>query len=117
MVEGITLTLALLQDAGSSGGILTMIAPMVLIFGIFYLLVIRPQQKKQRLAQTERDKMLGSLRPGDKVVTSGGMFGTIVSVRDDRVQMKIAQSVSVEMQRSAIAGLQSAEMKETDAAK
>ena len=82
--------------------------PLVLIFVIFYFLLIRPQQKKQRLAQQERETMLKALKPGDKVVTTGGIFGTIVAVRekDDTVQLRIAQSVSIEAERSAIARLQ-----------
>ena len=82
--------------------------PFILIFVIFYFLLIRPQQKKQRLAQQERETMLKALKPGDKVVTTGGIFGTIVAVRekDDTVQLRIAQSVSIEAERSAIARLQ-----------
>lgn len=92
--------------------------PFVLIFVIFYFLLIRPQQKKQRLAQQERDTMLKALKAGDKVVTSGGIYGTIVAVRekDDTVQLRIAQSVSIEAERSAIARLQPSE-KEAEATK
>jgi preprotein translocase subunit YajC len=60
--------------------------------------------------------MLNALKPGDKIITSSGIFGTIVSVREDRVQVKIAPSVAVEVQRTAIGGLQ-AEAKEGEAAK
>lgn len=92
--------------------------PFVLIFVIFYFLLIRPQQRRQKQAQTERDVMLKALKAGDKVVTTGGIYGTIVAVRekDDTVQLRIAQSVSVEAERSAIARLQSAE-KEVEAVK
>ena len=92
--------------------------PFVLIFVIFYFLLIRPQQRKQRLAQQERDTMLKALKPGDKVVTTGGIFGTIVAVRDkdDTVQLRIAQSVSVEAERSSIARLQLSE-KEVEVSK
>lgn len=85
--------------------------PFILIFVIFYFLLIRPQQKRQRLAQQEREAMLKALRPGDKVITTGGIYGTIVAVRekDDTVQLRIAQSVSVEAERSAIARLQTSE--------
>ena len=89
-----------------------MLLPWVLIFGIFYFLVIRPQQKRQRLAQTEREQMLGSLKPGDKVVTAGGIFGTIVAVRDDKVQLRIAPSVSIEVLKTSISVMQSEEVKE-----
>lgn len=106
--------LMLLQ--GGAGGLIGLM-PFILIFAILYLLVIRPQQKKQREAQTERAHMLKALKPGDKIVTTGGIYGTIVAVRekDDTVQLRIAQSVSVEAERSAIARLQVSD-KEIEAA-
>ncbi|MEK6304551.1 MAG: preprotein translocase subunit YajC [Acidobacteriota bacterium] len=105
--------LVLLQ--GGAG--LAQLLPFILIFAILYMLVIRPQQKKQRQAQTERANMLKVLKPGDKIVTTGGIYGTIVAVRekDDTVQLRIAQSVSVEAERSAIARLQISD-KEVEAA-
>ena len=108
-------SLAFLQNAG--GGLVGLL-PFVLIFVIFYFLLIRPQQRKQRLAQQEREALLKSLKPGDKVITTGGIYGTIVAVRDkdDTVQLRIAQSVSVEAERSAIARLQTSE-KEVEASK
>jgi preprotein translocase subunit YajC len=108
-------TLILLQ--GGAGGLIGLM-PFILIFAILYLLVIRPQQKKQREAQAERASLLKALKPGDKVVTTGGIYGTIVAVRDkdDTVQLRIAQSVSVEAERSAIARLQVSE-KEVEAVK
>ena len=105
--------LLLLQGAGGFGFLI----PMLLVFGVFYLLLIRPQQKKQRLAQKEREEMLGALKSGDKVVTSGGIYGTIVAVKDTTVQLRIAQSVSVEVLRTAIAGPQGSEIKEVEVAK
>ncbi len=105
------------QPTGGLGGFLVSLFPLFLIFFIFWLLVIRPQQKKQRLAQVERDQMLNSLKPGDKVVTTGGILGTIVAVRDDRAQLKIAQSVSIEILKSSIAGMQSADLKEAESVK
>lgn len=109
-------SLAFLQ--GNATGGLVGLLPFILIFVIFYFLLIRPQQKKQRLAQKDREAMLKALKPGDKVITSGGLYGTIVAVRekDDTVQLRIAQSVSVEAERSAIARLQPSE-KEVEASK
>jgi preprotein translocase subunit YajC len=109
--------LILLQQDGGGGSLTGLLVPMVLIFGIFYFLIIRPQQKKQRQAQTERDEMLSSLKPNDKVITSGGIYGTIIAVRENTVQLKIAQSVSIEVLRSAIAGPQSSDVKEVEAVK
>ncbi|HKV39104.1 MAG TPA: preprotein translocase subunit YajC [Blastocatellia bacterium] len=105
--------------SGNNGGILELVLPMGVIFGIFYLLIIRPQQKKQRQVQAEHDKMLDALKPGDKVVTSGGIYGTIIAVKEkeNTVQLKIAQSVSIEVLRSAINGMQSGDVREIEAVK
>ncbi|MEK6286400.1 MAG: preprotein translocase subunit YajC [Acidobacteriota bacterium] len=109
-------SLAFLQPGGLGG--LAGLLPFILIFVIFYFLLIRPQQKKQRKAQEERQNLLKALKAGDKVVTTGGIYGTIVAVRekDDTVQLRIAQSVSIEAERSAIARLQDSE-KEVEASK
>ncbi|PYT04784.1 MAG: preprotein translocase subunit YajC [Acidobacteria bacterium] len=103
-------SLAFLQPSGGGSQFLGLL-PFILIFVIFYFLLIRPQQRKQRQAQQERTDLLKSLKAGDKVVTTGGFYGTIVAVRekDDTVQLRIAQSVSVEAERSAIARLQESE--------
>jgi preprotein translocase subunit YajC len=108
----------ILQNGGGGGGGIMFLLPWIAIFAIFYLLLIRPQQKRQRQAQMDRDAMLKALKPGDKVVTSGGIYATVVAVRekDDTVQLRIAQSVSVEAERSAVARLQTPE-KEPEPAK
>ncbi len=105
----LSVPILLLLQNGASG--LVGLLPFILIFAILYLLVIRPQQRKQREALTERNNLLKALKPGDKVVTTGGIYGTIVAVRekDDTIQLRIAQSVSVEAERSAIARLQVSE--------
>lgn len=110
-------SLAFLQQPGAGNPLLTF-GPFILIFVIFYFLLIRPQQKKQKQAQKDREAMLKALKAGDKIVTTGGIYGTIVAVRekDDTVQLRIAQSVSVEAERSAIARLQPSE-KEAEASK
>jgi preprotein translocase subunit YajC len=107
--------LFILQNGG--GGAFVSLFPLLLIFVIFYFLIIRPQQRKQRQAQKEREEMLNALKTGDKVVTSGGIYGTIVAVKDTTVQLRIAQSVSIEVLRSAIAGAQGTEIKEPEVAK
>jgi preprotein translocase subunit YajC len=109
--------LLFIQQNGGGGGLLTFLLPWILIFAIFYLLVIRPQQRKQRQAQKDREQLLAALKPGDKIVTTGGIYGTVVAVRDTTVQLRIAQSVSIEILRSSIAGTQGAEIKEVEAAK
>ena len=77
---------------------------MVLVFVLFYFLIIVPQRKRQRAV----DEMLNNLKPGDKIVTSGGLYGQIVSVREDKrtVQLKVAENVRLEVARTAITGLQ-----------
>jgi len=77
------------------------ILPFLLIFLIFYFLVIRPQAKKQK----ETAKMLDSLKQGDRVVTTGGMFGTVVGIKDNVAVLKIADQVKVEVARNAITGV------------
>lgn len=79
---------------------------MVLVFVLFYFLIIVPQRKRQRAV----DDMLNNLKAGDKVVTSGGIYGQIISVREDKrtVQLKIAENVRIEVARTAISGLQEA---------
>jgi preprotein translocase subunit YajC len=74
--------------------------PLLLIFGIMYFLLIRPQQKKMK----EHQAMVNGLRRGDKVVTAGGMFGKVVKVHDEgEVEVEIADSVKVRMVQSTIA--------------
>lgn len=88
---------------GSAGGmgILIQFAPIILIFGVFYFLLIRPQQKKQK----ETTEMLANLKKGNKVVTSGGAHGIIMALGEDTVTLKIADKTNVIYQRSAIASL------------
>jgi preprotein translocase subunit YajC len=69
---------------------------------IFYFLMIRPAQTRQRKVSD----MLKNLKNGDKVITSGGIYGTIVGLEDDAVQLRIAEQIKVKVARSAIAGLQ-----------
>lgn len=78
---------------------------IVLIFVIFYFLLIRPQQKRQK----EHQKMLSTIAKGDRVVTSGGMFGVVVGIDDQKVVLKIAENVKVEFAKSAIAHIVSKE--------
>ena len=119
MTTALAYPLFLLQGSPGGGSILTLLLPWVLIFGIFYFLVIRPQQRRQKQQQMERDQLLKALKPGDKVITTGGIYGTIVQVKekDDTVQLRVAQSVSIEILRSSIAGLQSSDVKDVEAAK
>ena len=73
--------------------------PLVLIVGIMYLFMIRPQQKKQK----ETQKMIDSLKKGDKVVTIGGIHGTIASTKENTVLVKVDDNTKIEFNRTAIA--------------
>ena len=72
--------------------------PMVLIFGIFYFLVIRPEKKKQK----EHKDMVSSLKKNDEVVTSGGMHGVVVNVKDTTVVLRLDENVRVEFEKEAV---------------
>lgn len=83
-----------------------MLIPLVVIFGIFYFMLIMPQQKRQKKWQA----MLSALKNGDRVVTSGGIRGTIISVKDDAVQLRVPpDNLRIEVARSAVTGLNNPE--------
>lgn len=87
---------------GSTADTLTQFFPFILIIGIFYFLMIRPQQQKQKALQ----KQLSDLRRGDNVITSGGIIGTVARVvSDDEVSVEIAEGVRVRVVRSTITGI------------
>ena len=94
------------QGAGGAGcgDIFSMMFPLVLIFAVFYFLLIRPQQKKMK----EHREMLTAVRRGDKVVTGGGIIGTVAKVvSDDELQVEIAEGVKVKISRSTLASVMS----------
>ncbi len=72
--------------------------PMILIFGIFYLLLIRPQQQKQK----EHQKMVSELKKNDEVITAGGVHGVVVNVKDTSVALKVDENVKIEVEKSHI---------------
>lgn len=77
---------------------LTMILPFVLMFAVFYFLLIRPQQKKQK----QRNMMLSQLKKGDKIVTIGGLHGRIVEITDDTVVLLVNDATKLTFDRSAV---------------
>ena len=81
------------------------LVPLVVIFVIFYFLLIRPARNRQKQVQ----KLLDSLKSGDKVVTSGGMLGTVVGIDRGVVQLRVADKVRVDVTKSSIVGLQDQE--------
>ncbi|MBT3287119.1 MAG: preprotein translocase subunit YajC [Victivallales bacterium] len=72
--------------------------PMVLIFVVMYLVLIRPQQKRQK----EHRELVSRLKAGDRIVTNGGIYGTIVGVKDTSVMVEVAKGVEIEVIRSAV---------------
>ena len=89
------------QQAQTPSGIATLL-PLVFILGIFYLIVFLPARRRQKKLQ----EMIDNLKAGDKVVTSGGIYGTIVGFKDDRIQLRIAENVKIELSRNAVTALQ-----------
>ncbi len=96
------------QGAGSGGGMpssLVSLVPFVLIFVLFYFLLILPQQKKQK----QQKSMLETLKKGDKVITSSGIWGTVTNLGKDTVTLQIADTAKIKIQREYIARLRSDE--------
>jgi len=91
-----------LQASTQTGSGLALFLPLVLVMGVFYFLMILPAQRKQKKVQ----EMLGQLKNGDKVITNSGIYGTIVGLEDDAVQLRIAEQVKIKISRNAIAALQ-----------
>lgn len=85
--------------AGSSGSGLQQLIPIGLLFIGMWFLVIAPQRKRQKA----HDAMLAALQSGDEIVTSGGIYGTITNVKDDRFVVRIADNTKVEIGKSFVA--------------
>jgi preprotein translocase subunit YajC len=86
------------QGGQAGGGGMSMLFMLVAIFAIFYFLMIRPESKRRK----ERQQMIDSLQRNDKIVTIGGLYGEIQDVHDDRVVIRIAENVKVEVAKSAV---------------
>jgi len=80
----------------------TALIPLVVMLGIFYFLLIRPMRQRQK----QQEEMVSNLKNGDKVVTSGGIYGTIVGIRDDRLTLRVADQVKIDVTKNSIAGMQ-----------
>jgi len=100
---------AWLQGTGGGMGLLSL-APLLFIFAIFYFLLIMPQQRRQKKWQA----MLGELKTGDKVVTSGGIRGTIMSLKDDALVLRVPpDNLKLEVSRSSVVSVTTAEEAKT----
>lgn len=94
------------QAAGGAAGgtdMLVSLAPMVLIFIVFWFLLIRPQQKKAK----EHRAMVAALKRGDRILTNGGIFGQVSHVADDHLMVEIAEGVKIKIARDAVAAIPS----------
>lgn len=91
--------IAMAPQGGGSANLISTLIMFGAIFLIFYFMIIRPQQKRAK----EREKMLSALQKGDKVVTSGGMHGTIAGLDEKTVLLQVSDNVKIKFERSAIA--------------
>lgn len=82
------------------GGGSSMLIMLVAIFAIFYFLMIRPESKRRK----ERQSMIDSLARGDKIVTIGGLHGEVQDVHDDKIVIRIAENLKVEIAKTAVSG-------------
>lgn len=96
--KGVNSMFELATDAQGGGSWFSLLMPFIIMFVIFYFLLIRPQQKKQK----QRNMMLLNLQKGDKVVTIGGLHGTVVELTDDTVVLKVNDVTKLTFDRSSI---------------
>ncbi|MEW5805937.1 MAG: preprotein translocase subunit YajC [Acidobacteriota bacterium] len=90
---------------GEQGNLFISLIPIILIFVVFYFLLIAPARKKQKKLQ----EMIKNLKNGDRVVTSGGIYGTVVGISDQIIQLRIADKIKIDVAKNAIVGLVSHE--------
>ena len=88
------------MEGAAGGSPLTMLVPFVLIFAVFYFIVILPAKKQQK----KKEAMIAALKKGDRIVTSGGIYGTVTSVEDQALLLKVADNVKIRIAKSSVAG-------------
>ncbi len=86
------------QGQQGGGGLVGTLIMFGAIFAIFYFMIIRPQQKRQK----EREKMLNAIKKGDKIITSGGMHGTVVGIDEKTVLLDVGNNIKIKFERTAI---------------
>jgi len=98
-------SIILLQDTQPTGGgtmgLLSSLVPFVLIIGVFYFLIIRPQQKRQK----ERQRLLDAVKIGDDVITAGGIYGKVDHIDGTVVYLKIAENTKIRVEKSSIGNI------------
>jgi preprotein translocase subunit YajC len=85
----------------AAGGMMGSLLPLLLMFLVFYILLIRPQQKRTK----QHKELLNSLKKGDEVITSGGLFGRVTGITENVVTLEVADKVRIKVQRGNISGL------------
>jgi len=98
------------QPGGGGGSQWMSFLPIILIFAVFYFLLIRPQQKRAK----DHRALLSSLKVGDQVLTSGGIYGRVTGLRDDVITLEISDKVRVKVSRGHIAGVVKTDVMKTD---
>jgi preprotein translocase subunit YajC len=96
-----------LQGNPGGGSFIVAMLPWLLIFGVFYVLIIMPQRKRQRALQ----ETIANLKAGDRIITTGGIIGTITAIRDTSLVIRSADKSMLEVARTAVAGLDAEEEK------
>ena len=99
------LVVAMGTPAQSGANPLVQFIPFALVLAIFYFVILLPMKRKQQKVQ----EFLGALKENDRVVTSGGIYGTITRIKDESIQLQIAEKVRIEVSRNAIVGYQGQE--------
>jgi preprotein translocase subunit YajC len=90
------------QDGVAQPNLFASFLPILAIIAIFYLLIYRPMRRRQK----NLEQMIAGLKNGDKVITNGGIYGTVAGIRDNTVLLKVSDQVKLEVAKSAIASLQ-----------
>ena len=86
------------MEGAAGGSPLTMLVPFVLIFAVFYFIVILPAKKQQK----QKEAMISALKKGDRVITTGGIYGTVSAVEDTSLLLKISENTKVRVSKSAV---------------
>jgi len=107
LIVGLLITLASLSgcltpegDEGGGTNMVTMILFLVLLFGLMYFVMVRPQRKRQK----EHQQLMEELRRGDRVITAGGIYGVVESISDDSIVIKVESGMTMRIARGSIAG-------------
>lgn len=95
------------MQGGDTMVLINSLWPFVLMAGIFYFLLWRPQKKEQQ----KRQDLLNGLKKGDEIITIGGIYGTITNISERKVTIKVAENVEIEMSRNAVSGYQNPSQK------